>query len=136
MATLLALLALVGGPADTLRGRVTDSTGAALAGVSVSITELDRRTLSDASGAFAFAQVPVGRYTVVARMVGFAPRTATVAVPAAPVGLALRPAAVGLPAVGVAAPRAPVGPLSSPRSPPPPGADRAAPAGPSLGCPP
>ena len=79
MTALLALLALLSNSADTLRGQVTDTTGAALAGVSVSITELDRRTLSDASGAFAFAQVPVGRYTVVLRMVGFAPRTVTMA---------------------------------------------------------
>src|SRR5258706_7218992 len=114
MTTLLALLALIGSPADTLRGRVTDSTGAALAGVSVSITELDRRTLSDASGAFAFAQVPAGRDTVVARMVGVAPRMATVAVPAAPLLLALRPAAVELPALVGAATRGPVRSVSAP----------------------
>src|SRR5258706_3089082 len=119
MTTLLALLALIGSPADTLRGRVTDSTGAALAGVSVSITELDRRTLSDASGAFAFAQVPAGRYTVVAPMVGFAPRTATVAVPAGPLLLAPRPPAVQPPAGGGTPAPAPLDPLSSPPPPPP-----------------
>src|SRR5258708_40124831 len=95
----LARLPHPGRPADTLRGRVTDTTGAPLPGVGVSIAELDRGTRSDASGAFAFAHVPPGRYTVVARMVGFPPRTASVTVPeAAPLVLALRPAAFELPA--------------------------------------
>ncbi|HEX9394825.1 MAG TPA: TonB-dependent receptor [Gemmatimonadales bacterium] len=115
MTALLALLTLLGSPADTLRGRVTDTTGAPLPGVGVSIAELDRGARSDASGAFAFAHVPPGRYTVVARMVGFAPRTASVTVPeAAPLVLALRPAAFELPAVVVTATRSPSDPLASP----------------------
>ena len=127
MTAILAFLALLAGPVDTLRGRVTDTTGVPLAGVSVSITELDRRTLSDASGAFAFAQVPAGRYTVVARMVGFAPRTADVTVPGAtPLVLALRPAPLELAAVVVTATRAPVDPLSSPLATSTLGADRPA----------
>src|SRR5258708_15417141 len=118
MTALLALLTLLGSPADTLRGRVTDTTGAPLPGVGVSIAELDRGTRSDASGAFAFAHVPPGRYTVVARMVGFAPRTASVTVPeAAPLVLALRPAAFELPAVVVAPTRPPRDPLASPPAP-------------------
>src|SRR5258708_3426984 len=118
MTALLALLTLLGSPADTLRGRVTDTTGAPLPGVGVSIAELDRGARSDASGAFAFAHVPPGRYTVVARMVGFAPRTASVTVPeAAPLVLALRPAAFELPAVVVTATRSPSDPLASPPAP-------------------
>src|SRR5690349_18350105 len=127
MTTVLALLALLGAPADTLRGRVTDSTGAPLAGVGVSITELDRRTLTDAGGAFTFAQVPAGRYTVVARMAGFAPRAAVVTVPAAaPLMLTLRSAAFELPAVIVSATRQPADPLSSPLATSTLGADRPA----------
>src|SRR5258708_3871655 len=57
MTALLALLTLLGSPADTLRGRVTDTTGAPLPGVGVSIAELDRGARSDASGAFAVAHV-------------------------------------------------------------------------------
>jgi len=61
-------------------------------------------------------------------MVGFAPRTATVAVPTAPLVLALRPppAAFELPAVVVTATRAPVDPLSSPLATSTLGADRPA----------
>ena len=122
-----AALAALPGTADTVQGRVTDTTGAPLPAVAVSITELDRRTLTDASGAFAFAQVPAGRYTLVARRLGFAPQTVSVTVPlAAPLVLTLRPAAFELPAVVVTATRAPVDPLSSPLATSTLGADRPA----------
>src|SRR5258708_20067473 len=101
MTALLALLTLLGSPADTLRGRVTDTTGAPLAGVGVSIAELDRGTRTDASGAFAFAHVPAGRDTGGARMVGFAPRTPRVTGPvAAPPALPPPPPAFRPPPVG------------------------------------
>src|SRR5258708_25684097 len=86
MTALLALLTLLGSPADTLRGRVTDTTGAPLPGVGVSIAELDRGTRTDASGAFAFAHVPAGRDTVGARMVGLPPPPARVTGPVAAPG--------------------------------------------------
>jgi outer membrane receptor protein involved in Fe transport len=63
---------------DSLRGRVADSTNAGIAGVQVTLVELSRRVTTDRSGAFAFGDVPVGRYTLVARRVGFAAVSDTV----------------------------------------------------------
>jgi iron complex outermembrane receptor protein len=65
---------------DSLRGRVVDSTGAPIAGVQVTLVELARRATSDGRGAFVFGDVPAGRYTLVARRLGYAAVSDTVRV--------------------------------------------------------
>jgi len=67
--------------ADTLRGRVESADGAPLEGVEVTIVELDRRTISDAGGAFFLADLAPGRYSVLARAAGFAPAFLVVSLP-------------------------------------------------------
>ncbi|HVD59390.1 MAG TPA: TonB-dependent receptor [Gemmatimonadaceae bacterium] len=56
---------------DMVRGRVVDSLGNGIAGAVVSLAELKIGTTTDAQGAFAFAAVPQGRYTIVARRIGY-----------------------------------------------------------------
>src|SRR6266568_5181817 len=68
---------------DTLRGTVSDSASAPVAGVAVDLAELERTVFTGSNGAFLFADVPAGRYTLVARRVGFAPVVQAVTVPAA-----------------------------------------------------
>ena len=63
---------------DSLRGRVADSTGRPLAGAQVTLVELARVASTDANGAFILADVPAGRYTIVARRVGYVPASRTV----------------------------------------------------------
>ena len=56
----------------SLRGTVADKDLAApLAGATVQIVQTDQRVLSDAQGAFVFAQVRPGRYTVIAAKDGY-----------------------------------------------------------------
>src|SRR5690349_19041803 len=66
---------------DSLRGRVVDSTGKPLASAQVTLVELRRAAATDANGSFVLADVPAGRYTVVARRIGYtsASRVVTVA---------------------------------------------------------
>src|SRR5690242_11759462 len=59
-------------PADSLRGRVTDSRGTPVAGAQVTLVELSRGATTDARGGFVFGDVPAGRYTVVVRRIGYA----------------------------------------------------------------
>src|SRR5437660_9817932 len=59
--------------ADTLRGRVTDSAGAPLADVTVSLPQLGRTTRSNRDGIFLLDDVPAGRSTLVFMRPGFAP---------------------------------------------------------------
>src|SRR5688572_25017746 len=58
----------------TVRGTVTDSSGAALPGVTVTIrnmdTGLERVVTTDSAGRFNAAFLPIGRYTVVAELAG------------------------------------------------------------------
>lgn len=60
---------------STLRGTVTDQTGAVLPGAEITIkqigTNLERKTVADASGIYAFAALPVGTYRVEVRSSGF-----------------------------------------------------------------
>jgi outer membrane receptor protein involved in Fe transport len=58
--------------ADSLRGRVADTTGTPLAAAQVTLVELSRAAVTDSRGAFVFADVPPGRYTLVARRIGYA----------------------------------------------------------------
>jgi outer membrane receptor protein involved in Fe transport len=66
--------------ADSLRGRVTDSTGTALASAQVTLVELSRVARTNSQGAFVFGDVPAGRYTIVARHVGYRPVSRTISV--------------------------------------------------------
>jgi Carboxypeptidase regulatory-like domain/TonB dependent receptor len=62
--------------AASLRGQVTDQSHAALAGVDVTITNKQagtaRTTETDSSGIFAFAGLPIGRYSLLAHKQDFA----------------------------------------------------------------
>jgi carboxypeptidase family protein/TonB-dependent receptor-like protein len=59
-----------------LHGRVADETGGALPGVTVTVTNPDtgfsRTTVTGADGAYTFTVLPVGHYTLVADLAGFA----------------------------------------------------------------
>jgi hypothetical protein len=58
----------------TLVGTVRrDSAGIALAGVEIVLPAVHRRTLANKAGEFRFEQLPLGRYALVARHVGFQP---------------------------------------------------------------
>jgi hypothetical protein len=60
----------------TLEGRITDATGAAIAGASISVvngeTGLKRQTNSNAEGFFQLTFLPIGPYTVAVEAKGFA----------------------------------------------------------------
>jgi hypothetical protein len=63
------------GSAATLTGRVSDETGGALPGVSVTATNnstgLSRTVVTEPDGTFRFSSLPAGTYTVVADLAGF-----------------------------------------------------------------
>jgi iron complex outermembrane receptor protein len=71
-----ALLAQSGG----IRGRVTESGGAALARATVTIDGTTLRAATNDQGDYEFRSVPAGRHTVRARALGYVPQTAAVAV--------------------------------------------------------
>src|SRR5207244_5866819 len=56
---------------DTLTGRVTDTTGAALAGVRVSVVGTRFGAVTGPDGRYAIAEVPPGTYRVQARLIGY-----------------------------------------------------------------
>ena len=73
---MLGALVLVGallGSADTLSGRVADPDGDPVAGATVTVVELHRVALTRADGAYRFADLPPGHYTITVRGLGFAP---------------------------------------------------------------
>jgi len=99
---------------DTLRGRVEDTTGAPLAGVEITVVEVGRGTTTGADGTFAIPDVAGGRYSVVARLVGFQPALRTVTLPLAnDLTIQLSTAAFTLPPVTVTATRSATDPRSS-----------------------
>jgi len=65
---------------DSIRGRVADSTGVPIDAARVTIVELSRAASTNAQGAFVFADVPAGRYTLVARRLGYASVSRTITV--------------------------------------------------------
>lgn len=73
----------VAAPTSTLRGVVTDSAGARLANIDVSVTQLRKRVRTGADGAFRFDSVALGTYDVIARATGFAAPSVQVVVGAA-----------------------------------------------------
>jgi hypothetical protein len=58
-----------------LTGTVRDTTGAAIAGVEVSVQGTSRTATTDRSGAFVLTGIPAGTSQVTVRRVGFAPQT-------------------------------------------------------------
>ena len=65
----------------TISGQIQDATGAALPGVTVTLTSQDRgfsrSTVSDAHGRYVFPAVPIGLYTLNASLQGFETAQAT-----------------------------------------------------------
>jgi outer membrane receptor protein involved in Fe transport len=65
-----------------IEGIVTDATGSALPGVTVTAkntgTALTRSDVTDARGAYTIAALPVGNYVVTVELSGFRPRTANI----------------------------------------------------------
>ena len=92
-------------PARTLTGRVTDTTGTALADVRVRVLELGRGTTSDVEGRFTLAEVPSGTYGVAFSRIGYTPvvRRVTIGAEDASLEVSMRPSAVELPEVQVTA---------------------------------
>jgi hypothetical protein len=70
----------------SLTGRLTDASGSAVAGATISAARIERRqtwtALTDAAGRFRFVSLPLGTYRVEVAMTGFASlvRTVTLAV--------------------------------------------------------
>ena len=62
----------------TVQGRVTDSTGNAVIGASVTVQETSLRTTASARGAFLIYGVPVGQRVVRVRSLGFTPESVVV----------------------------------------------------------
>ncbi len=60
---------------SNINGVVSDSTGAVIPGVSVTLTDMDRnqakKTTTDAVGAYAFTELTIGHYQVSAQQTGF-----------------------------------------------------------------
>ena len=69
----LLLTTLLSASTGTLSGRVTTSTGAPVADVQVSLSELRRSTTTDSTGHYAIADVPAGSYSVTFQRIGYAP---------------------------------------------------------------
>src|SRR2546430_7845561 len=84
--TLCAVLALIAttsrlaAQGGFIRGRVTDSTGAALGRVSVTIEALGARATTDDHGNYELRSVPAGSHTVRVRLLGYVPLLVRVSV--------------------------------------------------------
>src|SRR2546425_12018335 len=84
--TCCAVLALLGSTSrlaaqgGVIRGRVTDSTGAALGRVSVTIEALGARATTDDHGDYELRSVPAGSHTVRVRLLGYVPLLVRVSV--------------------------------------------------------
>ena len=100
---------------DSLVGTVADTASRPIDGASVTIAELKRSATADKDGRFSFSDVAPGRYTVVARRVGFGTVSANVIVPlASPLTMTMRVSALLLAPVTVTATRVPSLALNSP----------------------
>ncbi|HYV95828.1 MAG TPA: TonB-dependent receptor [Gemmatimonadaceae bacterium] len=104
-------------------GTVTDQRGTALAGATVTIPELNRTVISSRNGAFTFADVPKGKYTIVVRSIGYQSYIEEITVDGpTTVKAALSSSGVRLPDVVVSASRSPLSafltplPVSAPTS--------------------
>lgn len=101
----IRLLLVVQATQATMAGTVRDEwTDRPLAGVVISLTDLERVTASDAEGRYHFSAVPPGPHHLVVRLIGYAPRTLHAFVPRAgtlELDVSLRPHAIPLPAIAV-----------------------------------
>ncbi len=84
LAVLIAPSPVSGQPHGAVQGTVMDAPGGALPGVVVTLTGPDgpRESVTDATGAFAFAALPAGDYAVAAALPGFAASETAVTVQA------------------------------------------------------
>ncbi|HEY3279860.1 MAG TPA: TonB-dependent receptor [Gemmatimonadales bacterium] len=81
---LLALLpAALRAQGGTIRGRVSDASGAPLARASIAAEGAGARATSDEQGQYEMRAVPTGTYTLRVRLLGYVPQTARVTVGAA-----------------------------------------------------
>ena len=77
---LMAATRRLAAQAGVIRGRVTDSTGAALGRVSVTIEALGARATTDDQGNYELRSVPAGSHTVRVRLLGYVPLLVRVSV--------------------------------------------------------
>jgi iron complex outermembrane recepter protein len=100
----------------TVSGRVADDKGQPVHAASVSLVELRRTAWTDSTGAFRFAAVPLGHYTMVTRRLGFAPVVQEVNVTdaVATLDVALTPSPLHIDAVTITATRSANSALTSP----------------------
>ncbi len=73
MHVLTMLVTLLSATGGTVSGRVTTSSGAPIADVQVSLTDLHRSTTTDSTGRYAITDVPAGTFTLTFQRIGFAP---------------------------------------------------------------
>ena len=73
MHVLTMLMTLLSATGGTVSGRVTTSSGAPIADVQVSLTDLRRSTTTDSTGRYAITDVPAGTFTLTFQRIGFAP---------------------------------------------------------------
>lgn len=100
---------------EVVSGRVVDSLGNPVANAVISLAELKLSTATAADGTFSFGAVPTGRYTLVARRVGFASDVREIYVSAATnVTLTLMETPFQVEPVTVTATRSPASTLRSP----------------------
>ncbi len=105
----LVLVAGLLGTGDTLSGRVAGPDGNPVAGATVTVVELHRVAVTRADGAYRFADLPPGRYTITVRGLGFAPVARDVAVRGATaLSVTLTRTAIWVEPVTVTATRAPL----------------------------
>src|SRR5919198_5788978 len=99
------LLLLVQGTDPSILGTIVDgSTGEPLPNVVISLTDLDRTSVSDASGRYEFSAVPPGPQHLAVRRIGYGPRTLHALVPregALEINIALRAQPMRLPGIEV-----------------------------------
>ena len=93
---------------------MADATGHPLAAATVSVAELGATVATGADGAFRFAELPAGRYTLVVRRLGYAPNVSSATVPGRLVTIVLQPTTLHLEAVTVTATRSAISPLTAP----------------------
>jgi iron complex outermembrane receptor protein len=91
--------------ARTLAGTVSDTSGAPLAQVRVTVLEAHRSTTTDLEGRYTFTSLPGGTYSVSFALVGYAPeiRRVTIGEGETTLDATLRPTLIELPEVQVTA---------------------------------
>lgn len=101
------LLATQAAQATVTGSVLNEQTGAPVAGAVVSLTDLNRATVTDASGRYALPSVPAGPQHIAVRAIGYAPRTLHALTPAdgeLQISISLRALPVRLATVNVRAP--------------------------------